>query len=420
VPPGNIAWRHQVGKNGHTMDWQSPAESIPSAFISEAQQATLRGTPPISGAWRDGDPLGGRAFVGLGPFETEYGEKLPHIRLAYETFGELNEEKSNAVLVFHALTGDSHISGPASAGHPTAGWWSPLVGPGLALNTDEYCIIVPNVLGGCQGSTGPSSYSPRGQEWGKSFPYLTIRDQARATKGLAVELGISTFAAVIGGSMGGMHALEWALLFPNSLSRLALIATCAITSADQLGGNSLQTEAIRVDPFFSGGDFYDLDEGPYRGLALARRMALLNYRSPTELNERFERTWQSSVSPLGDRGRFAVESYLDFHGNKFTRRFDANSYITLSEAMNSHDVTRDRGPVQEVLGSLLVPTLVLGINSDRLFPLEQQHELARHIPHALSGDEAQVVNSPYGHDGFLIEADAVGSAISALLLTAAR
>ncbi len=294
-----------------------------------------------------------------------------------------------------------------------------MIGPGLAIDTNVWCVIVPNVLGGCQGSTGPASFAPQGHEWGSRFPYLTIRDQTRATKKLAEELGIARLAAVIGGSMGGMHALEWAIEFPDSLERLGLIATSAETSADQLGGNSLQTEAISVDPFYAGGDYYDHDEGPYRGLALARRMALVNYRSPHELNDRFKRTWQSSVSPLGDDGRFAVESYLDFHGNKFTRRFDANSYITLVQAMNSHDVTRGRGPLKNVLGAIVQPTLVLGIDSDRLFPISQQHELAAHIPHVLSGETAQVIDSPYGHDGFLIESDRVGKALSELLATKA-
>jgi homoserine O-acetyltransferase len=234
---------------------------------------------------------------------------------------------------------------------------------------------------------------------------------------LADHLGVSVFAAVVGGSMGGMHALEWALMFPTRLTRLALIATSAVTSADQLGGNSLQMEAITVDPFFEAGDYYDQDEGPYRGLALARRMALVNYRSPTELNERFERTWQSNVSPLGDNGRFAVESYLDFHGNKFTRRFDANSYISLVGAMNSHDVTRGRGDLGVVLGVLTLPTLVLGVDSDRLFPVGQQEELALHIPGCLSGNVPEVISTPYGHDGFLIEAERVGASLAALLAT---
>lgn len=400
------------------MDWQSPAESVPSAFISTAQQATLRGTPPVTGAWRDGDNPGSRLFAGLGEFATEHGDSFPYARLAYEQFGELNADKSNAILVFHALTGDSHITGSSGPGHPTGGWWSPLVGPGKALDTDSYCVIVPNVLGGCQGSTGPSSYSPQGSEWGSAFPYVTIRDQVRATKGLADHLKIERFHTVIGGSMGGMHALEWALHYPEGLERLGLIATSAITSADQLGGNSLQTEAIRVDPLFSNGDYYDQAEGPYRGLALARRMALVNYRSPSELNDRFDRAWQSAKSPLGDSGRFAVESYLDFHGNKFTRRFDANSYITLVNAMNSHDVTRDRGSLEDVLGAISTPTLVLGISTDRLFPIEQQHQLAEHLPNALEGHTALALDSPYGHDGFLIEAEPVGEAIARLLATA--
>lgn len=399
------------------MDWQSPAESLPSALVSEALQATLRGTPPVTGAWRDGDALGQRKFCQVGAFQPEHGIEIPHVRIAYEIFGELNADASNAILVFHALTGDSHATGSAGPGHPTAGWWSGVVGPGLGLDTGTWCVVVPNILGGCQGTTGPSSFHPDGREWGSRFPYLTVRDQTRVMAALADHLGVTRFAAVIGGSMGGMHALEWALMFPTRLERLGLIASSAVTSADQLGGNSLQMEAITVDPFFAAGDYYDQDEGPYRGLALARRMALVNYRSPTELNERFERTWQSKVSPLGDNGRFAVESYLDFHGNKFTRRFDANSYICLVGAMNSHDVTRDRGDLATVLGAVTLPTLVLGVDSDRLFPLEQQRELARYIPGCLTGTEPEVLTTPYGHDGFLIESDRVGASIAALLAT---
>jgi len=399
------------------MDWQSPAESLPSAFVTEALQATLRGTPPVTGAWRDGDHLGDRKFSQVGSFTTERGDVFPHVRIAYEVLGELNEDASNAILIFHALTGDSHVMGQAGPGHPTAGWWTGVVGPGLGIDTDTWCVIVPNILGGCQGTTGPSSFHPDGREWGSRFPYLTIRDQTRVVESLANELGIDAFAAVIGGSMGGMHALEWAVMFPNRFQRLALIATSAVTTADQLGGNSIQIEAITVDPFYAGGDYYDQDEGPYRGLAVARRMALLNYRSPTELNERFDRTWQSKVSPLGDQGRFAVESYLDFHGNKFTRRFDANSYIALVQAMNSHDVTRGRGTLPEVLSTITQPTLVVGLDSDRLFPPQQQVELAAHIPGSVTGVEPHVLKTPYGHDGFLIESEPVGQAVSSLLAT---
>lgn len=398
------------------MDWQLPSDSVPSALIPEALSASLGGTPPISGAWREGDPSGNRRFCQIGPMDFETGGHLPHVRIAYEVFGEINEEASNVVLVFHALTGDSHASGPAGPGHPTGGWWPGVIGPGAALDTDRFAIVVPNILGGCQGSTGPASISPSGIEWGSRFPYLTIRDQVRAIIPLLDELGAEQLFAVIGGSMGGMHALELALMYPRRTARLGLIGTCAVTSADQVGVNSVQLEAIRVDPHFHGGDYYDEDEGPYRGLALARRMALLNYRSPTELNERFLRTWQGKRSPIGDGGRFAVESYLDFHGNKFTRRFDANSYLTLVQAMNSHDVTRDRADLGDVLGELTMPTLVLGIDSDRLFPVSQSHALAQHIPGSLSGrSEAHILHTPYGHDGFLIEAEVVGSHLSALL-----
>ena len=402
------------------MDWQLPSDSVPTAFITEAARLTLRGTPPVTGAWRDGDHLGDRRFCQVGPLTTEQGELIPHVRIAYEVFGELNADASNAILVFHALTGDSHATGPAGPGHATGGWWSGIVGPGLALDTDRFAVIVPNILGGCQGSTGPATVSPDGREWGSRFPYLTIRDQIRPITTLADELGIESFHTVVGGSMGGMHALEWALEYPSRVQRLALVATTAVTSADQLGVNSVQIEAILGDPAFAGGNYYDNDEGPYRGLALARRMALLNYRSAEELNDRFERSWQGTRSPLGDGGRFAVESYLDFHGNKFTRRFDANSYLCLVQAMNSHDVTRDRGDLADVLGSITAPTLVLGVDSDRLFPVDQQHTLARHIPTTLDGaNTAPVISSPFGHDGFLIESDAVGSWLTRLVDTQA-
>jgi homoserine O-acetyltransferase len=217
--------------------------------------------------------------------------------------------------------------------------------------------------------------------------------------------------------MGGMHALEWGASYPERVERLAVLAAPPLTTADQIALNSVQLEAIRIDPGYAAGDYYDAPagEGPHRGLALARRMALLNYRSPTELNLRFQRSWQSGVSPLGRGGRFAVESYLDFHGNKFTRRFDANSYLTLVEAMNSHDVGRDRGGVEDALGRITATTLVLGIDSDRLFPVEGQHRIAHGIRNTLDGDRAAVITSDYGHDGFLIETDAVAHHLGRLL-----
>lgn len=397
------------------MDWQTSEDTVPSAFITEANRRSMLGTPPTTGAWREGDAPGGRLFVSIGALALESGAQLPHARLAYETWGTLTAARDNAVLVVHALTGDSHVAGRPGAGHATAGWWGGIVGSRCAIDTDRWFVIAPNMLGGCQGSTGPSSFAPDGTEWGSRFPYLTIRDQVTAQVALADALGIERFAAVIGGSMGGMHALEWAVQYPQRVQRLAVLAAPAVSSADQIALNSVQLEAIRMDSLFRDGDYYDETEGPYRGLALARRMALLNYRSSSELNERFERSWQGVLDPLGRGGRFAVESYLDFHGNKFTRRFDANSYITLVEAMNSHDIARGRGSLTDALSSVTARTLVLGIDSDRLFPVEQQQVLAAHLPTTIHGHEAVVISSPFGHDAFLIEDELVGPHLVALL-----
>lgn len=402
---------------GSDMDWQTPEDSVPSSFVTAANNKALLGKPPASGAWREGDPAGHRQFANLGPLALERGRHIPHVRMAFETWGELNADASNGILILHALTGDSHLLGAAGLGHATAGWWSGIVGPGKYIDTNEWFVVAPNMLGGCQGTTGPASHTTEGIEWGARFPYITIRDQVNAQVLFSDSLGISRWAAVIGGSMGGMHSLEWAIGHPDRLDRVAVLAAPALSSADQIALNSVQIEAIRMDNAFVGGDYYDAadGEGPYRGLALARRMALLNYRSPDELNARFQRSWQSDISPLGDEGRFAVESYLDFHGNKFTRRFDANSYITLVEAMNSHDVGRDRGGIDAALDRATAKALVLGIDSDRLFPVPDQQIIARGLSGNIDGDEAVVIASSFGHDGFLIEDDLVGPQLVRLL-----
>lgn len=399
------------------MEFQTPEDTVPSSFITDELSRQLIGRPPATGAWRDGDPSGDRQFAPLSHFKLESGRVLASARIAFETYGELNHEHSNAVLVLHALTGDSHAAGPASKQHPTEGWWTDLIGPGLAIDTDKYFVVVPNILGGCQGSTGPSSLDTNGREFGAMFPYLTIRDQVNAQREFAHTIGIKKWSAIIGGSMGGMHVLEWAIMHPAEVQKIAVIAAPAISSADQIALNSVQIEAIKTDPNFNDGNYYDAKAGfgPHRGLALARRMALINYRSPGELNDRFLRSWQSGVSPLGGGGRFAVESYLDFHGNKFTRRFDANSYITLVEAMNSHDVGRGRGGVAEALSTIKIPSLVVGITTDRLFPIQDQQLIADHIGGPLVGGGLRVIESAYGHDGFLIERDVVGPMIAELL-----
>jgi len=399
------------------LEFQNSEDSVPSGFITDELTRQLVGRPPATGAWRDGDAAGDRLFAPLPNLKLESGRDLASARIAFETWGTLNDDKSNAVLVLHALTGDSHASGAASKAHKTDGWWSEIIGPGLAIDTDRWYVVAPNILGGCQGSTGPASLDRQGREYGSRFPYLTIRDQVASQKAFSEVIGINHWHAIIGGSMGGMHVLEWALEYPDAMSNIAVIAAPPASTADQIALNSVQIEAIKIDPHFNKGGYYDAKAGfgPHRGLALARRMALLNYRSPSELNDRFERTWQSDISPLGASGRWAVESYLDFHGNKFTRRFDANSYITLVEAMNSHDIGRDRGGVEKALQSIRVRALVAGINSDRLFPISGQKVIAEHIGSELVGGKLHVIESEFGHDGFLIEFETVGPMLRSLL-----
>ncbi len=399
------------------MDWQTSADTVPSSFVTEANIRAIAGKPPATGAWREGDHPGDRRFVSIGAQGFERGGSLPSGRIAYETWGELDEDGGNAILVLHALTGDSHLIGASGPGHPTAGWWSGIIGPGNYIDTNRWFVVAPNMLGGCQGSTGPASLAPDGHEWGARFPYLTIRDQVAAQVAFSDAIGIGRWAAVIGGSMGGMQSLEWAIGYPDRLERVAIIAAPSISSADQIALNSVQIEAIQMDSRFADGEYYEAadGDGPYRGLSLARRMALLNYRSHTELNDRFQRSWQSSISPLGAAGKFAVESYLDFHGNKFTRRFDANSYVLLVQAMNSHDIGRDRGGVAAALALVRARSLVLGIDSDRLFPVADQVSIASGVSANIDGGQAVVIHSEFGHDGFLIEDDLVGPQLARLL-----
>lgn len=399
------------------MRWSDHDDSPGRGHIGpdDLRAASLR--PPATGAWRDGDPAGDRQFAWLGEFSFEFGGEIPLLRVAYETWGELDDDRSNAILVCHALTGDSHVEGAAGNGHPTAGWWPGLIGPGLPLDTDRYFIVAPNMLGGCQGSSGPSSLDTSGHEYGPEFPLTTIRDQVRAQALLADRLGIERFAAVVGGSMGGMHVLEWGVMFPERASRLVVLSAPPLLDAQTIAQNTLQNDAIRLDPLFHGGRYYDEPAGfgPTRGLALARRLAMLNYRSVHELNDRFGRSWQSSRAPGDAGGRYAVESYLDFHGNRFTRRFDANSYIVLTTAMNSHNIGRDRGGVERALAQIESPTLVIGIDTDTLFPLDTQHRIAAAVPLSFTGDRALTISSPYGHDGFLLEIHHVGDAIRSML-----
>ena len=304
--------------------------------------------PAPSRAWREGDHPGRRQFVDLGDLALDSGARLPGVRLAYETWGTLSPSRDNAVLVLHALTGDSHVTGPAGPGHPTPGWWDGLVGPGAAIDTDRWFVVAPNVLGGCQGSTGPSSPAPDGRPWGSRFPFVTVRDQ------VAAEIGARRRARhrhlgqlVLGGSMGGMRALEWAVEVPDRVERLMVLAVHgrghAATRSPGAPRSSTRSGPTRRG---SAATTTTSATAPVR-----RPASRWRGRSPTPPTAaRPSSTCGSGAGPgrrgpeLGG-GRYAVESYLDHHGGKLARRFDAGSYVVLTEAMNSHDVGRDRGGV---------------------------------------------------------------------------
>ncbi len=358
-----------------------------------------------TGAWREGSPEGSRLSVDIGSFRFEAGGALPQVRVAYETWGTLNAARDNAILVEHALTGDSHVSGPAGAGHPTPGWWHGLIGPGRPLDTDHWFVVASNVIGGCQGTTGPSSTAPDGRPWGSRFPFVTVRDQVAVEAALADRLRISAWAAVLGGSMGGMRTLEWAVTYPERVRRCIVLASSAYASAEQIAWCQPQLLAIRQDVNFVGGDYYDRPQGPDLGLGLARRIAQVTYRSEQELDIRFGRQAQGEEQPLGGGGRYAVESYLDHHADKLAARFDANSYVVLTESMNSHDVGRGRGGVQAALQRVTADLVVVAVDSDRLYPPRLSHELTLA---SASSDAAHVITSIHGHDGFLIEIGQVG------------
>ncbi|WP_246078468.1 homoserine O-acetyltransferase MetX [Modestobacter excelsi] len=366
---------------------------------AEATAATASRT----GGWVEGDPVGMRRFVDLGgPLRLERGGVLPAVRVAYETWGTLTPDAGNAVLVEHALTGDSHVVGPAGPGHATAGWWPSLIGPGAPLDTDRLFVVCANVLGGCQGTTGPSSTAPDGAPWGSRFPEVTIADQVAVEAALADALGIGTWQGVLGGSMGGMRALEWAVSRPDRVAGLFFLASGAVASADQIGTQTTQQAAVRSDPAWAGGD-YAPGPGPVTGLGIARRIAHLTYRSGLELDARFGTTVQ-------DDGRFAVASYLDHHAAKLAARFDAGSYVVLTEAMNSWDVGRGRGGVEAALSRVTARAVVAGIDSDRLYPPAQQQRVAAGL-----GVPLRLISSPYGHDGFLVETAEVGALVRELL-----
>lgn len=381
-------------------------------------------TPPTTGAWQPGDAPGHRRFQTFAtdhPFAVESGSVLRDVTNAYETWGTLNSDASNAVLVLHAWTGDSHAAGRAGRGHETPGWWDDVIGPGKHLDTDEWFVVCPNVLGGCQGSTGPASPHPDdGVPYGSRFPVITIRDMVRAQFRLMGELGIERWASVLGGSMGGMQVLEWAITYPSRVGSIVPIASCMQASAQQIAWGVIGRRAIRLDPRWSGGDYYGAVDGvgPGEGLAIARQVAQVTFRSDNAFTQRFGRNLTDRAQ-FGDSfglwQEFEVERYLQYHGDKLVRRFDANSYLIIGKAMDLHDIGRGRGSVEQAMARIGVPNLTVGIDSDILYPPYQQQHLSSLLAANGVHSEYVEVESVHGHDAFLIQFDQIGEPIRRFL-----
>jgi homoserine O-acetyltransferase/O-succinyltransferase len=346
-------------------------------------------------------------LIDVGPLTLESGAVIDDVCIAVQRWGALSPARDNVVVVLHALTGDSHITGPAGPGHPTPGWWDGVAGPGAPIDTDRWCAVATNVLGGCRGSTGPSSLARDGKPWGSRFPLISVRDQVKADVAALAALGITEIAAVVGGSMGGARALEWIVSHPDRVGSGLLLAVGARATADQVGTQSTQIAAIKADRNWQGGDYHRTGRAPDTGLQLARRFAHLTYRGEVELDTRFANDAQNGEDPAAG-GRYAVQSYLEHQGSKLVSRFDAGSYVTLTQALNRHDVGRGRGGVAAALRGCPVPVVVGGITSDRLYPLRLQEELADLLPQC---SEMRVVDSIHGHDAFLVESEAVGALV---------
>jgi homoserine O-acetyltransferase len=328
------------------------------------------------------------------PLVMEDGRTLSPVTVAFETYGALNPSGDNAVLVCHALTGSAHAGGFASGDPRSAGWWEPLIGDGRALDTSRYFVVCSNFLGSCYGTTGPASLDPStGRRYGPDFPQMTVRDMVRVQKALLDRLGVKALTTVLGGSLGGMQVLEWGAMYPEFVRSMVPIATAAHHSPWCIGLNDIARQAIMNDPAWRGGR-YEPAEQPRAGLSLARQVAMMSYRSDVSFLARFGRERSGA-------GLFQIESYLRYQGDKLVNRFDANTYIAITRAMDLHDVGAGRGTARDVLGALRMPALCIGISSDVLYPVHEQKTIAGMLPHSTYREIA----SPYGHDAFLIEYD---------------
>jgi homoserine O-acetyltransferase len=343
----------------------------------------------------------------------ESGRKLGPITLAYETYGRLNSTRSNAILIFHALSGDAHVAGRHRRTDPKPGWWDNMVGPRKAFDTDRYFIICTNVIGGCRGSTGPSSIDPKtGKPYGLRFPMVTIKDMVRAQKELLDHLGVSQLTAVAGGSMAGMQALQWAVTFPESAALCIPIATAARQSPQNIAFHEVGRRAIMSDPNWRHGNYYGR-KAPVDGLAIARMIGHITYLSDVTLRVKFGRRLQQNQKlSFSLEPEFQVESYIHHKGETFTRRFDANSYLYISKAIDYFDISSGFGSLEAAFRGSKSKFLVISFTSDWLYPPSESEELVRALRAANKEVVYYEIPSTYGHDAFLVEGEKMSRIIS--------
>ena len=360
------------------------------------------------------------------PLALDCGCRLPSVRIAYETYGRLSPAGDNVILVCHALSGDAHAAGYTRA--PTSestrdgfraeerdgskgsglGWWDGMIGPGKAFDTDRFFVVSSNLLGGCRGTTGPSSTNPEtGRPYGSDFPVITVADMVRAQRAWLSELGIRRLAAVAGGSLGGMLALEWAVLYPDDVDAIIPIASTHALQAQGLAWNAIARNAITADPDWQGGHYYDTDRAPTAGMGVARMLGHITYLSASALQAKFGRRLQASANIQYQltQPEFEMESYLHHQAANFVRRFDANTYLYTSRALSYFDLARQYGGGQldRAIQNVSARTLLIAFSSDWLYPVTGSEELAMALQAAGKEVELHVIDAPYGHDCFLLE-----------------